>query len=195
MVKQKYSTKHFSILNKARCMLRESNQPSKFWADAISYASYLANKSPNSALNGTIPFELWTGEQVDLFHLKVFGCKALAHVPRIQRSKMAPTSKPCVMLDYATNQKGYRLWRLKLQKVIVIRDAVFFESVYPFNKDANTVYLPSIQGECSNLPLSDSNIQDSTKKKSQIRILLPSKTCLPIKMRNFLKQMSIKVLI
>ena len=115
-------------------MLRESNQPSKFWADAISYASYLANKSPNSALNGTIPFELWTGEQVDLFHLKVFGCKALAHVPRIQRSKMAPTSKPCVMLGYATNQKGYRLWRLKLQKVIVIRDAVFFESVYPFNK-------------------------------------------------------------
>ena len=134
-----------TLLDKARCMLQEAKLPSKFWAEAISCAAYLSNRSPNSALHGKIPYQLWTGKALNLSHLRVFGCKVLAHVPRVQRSKMAPTSKPCVMLGYATNQVGYRLWSLALNKVIVIRDAVFFENIYPFNEDHDTVYLPSIQ--------------------------------------------------
>ena len=46
------------------------------------------------------------------------------------------------MLGYPSNHKGYRLWCLRLEKIIVCRDALFFENVLPL-KLKSIAYLPS----------------------------------------------------
>ena len=40
------------------------------------------------ALDGGIPEEMWTGKKVNYSFLRVFGCKAFAHVDKEDRNKL-----------------------------------------------------------------------------------------------------------
>ena len=62
-------------------MLSDSGLPKRFWAEALSTATYLRNRSPTTSLPKITPFEAWTGNKPNLMHLKVFGCQAYAHIP------------------------------------------------------------------------------------------------------------------
>lgn len=46
------------LLEKVRCMLAESSLPKQFWAEAMSTACYLSNRSPKKSLNGRTPEEV-----------------------------------------------------------------------------------------------------------------------------------------
>ncbi|KXJ79375.1 hypothetical protein RP20_CCG001137 [Aedes albopictus] len=39
-----------TLVEKARCMLNDSKLPKKFWAEAVSTAAYLVNRSPARSL-------------------------------------------------------------------------------------------------------------------------------------------------
>ena len=82
----------------------------------------------------------------DLSNIRLFGCKANAYAAKeIRNSKIAPTSKECIMLGYPSNHKGYRLWCPMLKKVVVCRDAVFFENDLAL-KPKSIAYLPFFLG-------------------------------------------------
>ncbi|GAA0186910.1 hypothetical protein LIER_34198 [Lithospermum erythrorhizon] len=51
--------KNRTIMNMARCMLKKKNMPTKFWAEAVSCAVYLINRSPTKNLDDSIPNEVW----------------------------------------------------------------------------------------------------------------------------------------
>ena len=52
------------------------------WAEALSIAVHLRNRSPTTAVQGKTPFEAWTKEKPDVGHLKAFGCLCYAHVAK-----------------------------------------------------------------------------------------------------------------
>ena len=54
-------------------MLIDTNLPTSFWAEAVSTAVYLINRSPAAALGKVTPEEVWSGSKPDIGHLKVFG--------------------------------------------------------------------------------------------------------------------------
>ena len=56
----------------------------------------------------------------------MFGCRALVHVPRDERSKLDRKTKQCIFLGYSNEEFGYKLWDLTTKKIIS-RDVVFFE--------------------------------------------------------------------
>ncbi len=60
-------------------------------------------------------------------HLKVFGCKAFAHIPDEKRTKLKSKSMPCVFLRYYEGAKAYRLMCVKTKRIIKSRDVVFIE--------------------------------------------------------------------
>ena len=62
-----------------------SQLPHRFWAEALSTAVYLRNRSPTKALEGITPFEAWHGSKPDVSALQIFGCCAYAHVPKTER--------------------------------------------------------------------------------------------------------------
>jgi hypothetical protein len=74
-----------TLMESVRSMLADSGLPQKFWAEALSTAVYLKNRSPTKSLPETTPFEVWSGEKPDVSHLRVFGCNAYSHVPRDER--------------------------------------------------------------------------------------------------------------
>lgn len=69
-----------TLIENARCILFSSNLSKHFWAEAISTAAYLINRSPSSLLEFKTPQEVWSGKPPDLSNLKVFGCPTYAHV-------------------------------------------------------------------------------------------------------------------
>ena len=81
-------------------MLFASGMPKSFWAEAAATAATLINKCPSSAIEFDTPDMIWYGSQGDYNKLKVFGCRAYAHV---RQGKLEARAIKCVMLGY---QKG-----------------------------------------------------------------------------------------
>lgn len=119
-----------SIVERARCMLIDANLPKAYWAEATSTAVYLLNRSPASALRGRTPEELWSGREPNIKHLRVFGSKALAYVPREKRDKWDSKAQELIFIGYNKNTKGYRLIDPRTKKMTVNRDVVFREGHY-----------------------------------------------------------------
>ena len=71
-----------TLVETVRSMLSDSKLPQKFWAEALSTAVYLRNRSPAKAVRGTTPFEAWTSQKPTVGHLRVFGSDAYAHIPK-----------------------------------------------------------------------------------------------------------------
>lgn len=120
-----------TLLEKARCMLREAQLPKEYWGEAVSTAIYLKNRSPTAALIGKVPEEVWTGSKVDLRHLRVFGCLAMTLIPDVKRDKLDSKSRCCIFVGYGEHTKGYRLIDpSKPKQIIISRNVKFFESQF-----------------------------------------------------------------
>ena len=116
-----------TLLETTRSMLSDSQLAKSFWAEALSTATYLRNRSPTMALNEMTPVEAWTGKQPHVQHLRVFGCDAYAHVPRDERDKLDPKVKKCWFLGYGVTTKAYRLYDRCKRRTIFSRDVTFSE--------------------------------------------------------------------
>lgn len=55
-------------------MLRMSDLPKTFWAEAVQCAVYLINRSPSVPLGLDIPEKAWKGHDPIYSHLKVINC-------------------------------------------------------------------------------------------------------------------------
>ena len=111
-----------------RSMLDDSGLPQRFWAEALSTAAYLINRSPTTTLEDMTPFEAWYSKKPNVSHLRVFGCSRYVHIPKDERKKLDPKAKRCTFLGYGTTRKGYRLYDHNKSAVIYSRDVVFDES-------------------------------------------------------------------
>ena len=55
------------------------------------------------------PQEVWTGKEISLTHLKVFGYDAYVHVPKENRSKLDKKDDKCIFIGYKYGLKVYKL--------------------------------------------------------------------------------------
>lgn len=123
-----------TIFEKARAMLQESGLSERYWGVAVMTAIYLKNRSPTSALSGGIPECEWTGSNIDLSHLRVFGCIAYSFVPDVKRQKLDAKAKQYIFVGYGETCKGYRLSDpFDPKKVIYSRNVMFHEDKF-YNK-------------------------------------------------------------
>ena len=97
----------------------------------MSTYAYLRNRSPTKLLSGITPHEAWYGSKPDVSSIRIFGCSAYAHVPKVERCKLDFKARKCIMLGYGTTQKGYRLYDLERMKVIHNRDVIYNEKSTP----------------------------------------------------------------
>ncbi|KAJ8512528.1 hypothetical protein OPV22_002962 [Ensete ventricosum] len=77
-----------TIIEKIICILSQAKLPKRFWDEALKTAVDVINLSPYTALDGDVAEHVWSGKDVSYKHLKVFGCRAFAHVPNNERSKL-----------------------------------------------------------------------------------------------------------
>jgi len=77
-------------------LLIDSKLPHKFWAEALSKAAYLRNKSPTKAIEGMTPNEAWMKGKPQVNHFLVFGCDPYTHIPKDERQKLDVKTKKCI---------------------------------------------------------------------------------------------------
>ena len=78
-----------TLLELACAMLFKKNLPIFLWDEAVAHAAYLHNQAPTQALDGTTPFEAWTGEKPSVGHLCEFGCDIWVLDESKNRSKLS----------------------------------------------------------------------------------------------------------
>lgn len=120
-----------TIIEKTRCLLAEAGLPQDFWAEAVSTACYLINRSPCQNSLSVTPEQAWTGKIPNLKHLKIFGCKVMVHIPKDKRRKLDVKSRECIFLGYCDNTKGYRCYNPEDKMTYISRNVKFFEKIYP----------------------------------------------------------------
>lgn len=67
-----------TVVEKAKCMLFDSNLDNSYWAEACNMAVYLINRSVCSVFKDKTPEEVWCGKKVEVSHLRIFGSKVMA---------------------------------------------------------------------------------------------------------------------
>ena len=117
---------HRTILERARCMLKDAGLPGEFWVEAVSTACYLKNLTSTHRHPEKTPLEAWTGRRPDVAHLRPFGCTAYMRVPDETRQKLDPKSVACIMLGYFPGRM-YRLWDPVSRRTHQSRDVIFDE--------------------------------------------------------------------
>ncbi|KAK2378762.1 putative mitochondrial protein [Trifolium repens] len=118
-----------TLTERARSLRMQSGLPKQFWAEAVNTAAYLINRGPSVPSEHKIPEEVWSGKEVKLSHLRVFGCVAYVHISDQGRNKLDPKSKKCTFIGYGEDEFGYRLWDDENKKMIRSRDVIFNERV------------------------------------------------------------------
>lgn len=117
-----------TISEYGRAMLYFSGLPLSFWSAAVEHAAYLRNRLPTRALPSCTPFEVWTGQRPDLSNVRVFGCRAFAHIPDERRKKLDVKSRECLYLGVPSGVKGFRLYDIEKMTVFASAHVVFDES-------------------------------------------------------------------
>ena len=119
-----------TIMETTRSMLHHAELPLSFWAEAVSTAVYLRNRSPTSYLKEMTPHEKWHGSKADVSNLKVFGCNAYVHVPDQKRKKLDKKSVQSIFVGYPNNSKGYKFYNPETKKMFRSRDVIFIENSF-----------------------------------------------------------------
>ncbi|GJW41008.1 retrotransposon protein, putative, ty1-copia subclass [Tanacetum coccineum] len=75
------------------------------------------------------PYEVWHGQAPKLSYLKVWGCETLVKRDTLTKpDKLEPRSINCIFVGYPKEIMGYYFYYLPENKVLVARNAKFFEN-------------------------------------------------------------------
>ena len=131
-------------------MLQGKGLSNGFWVEAINIAVYLKNRSPTKCLGFKTPFEALFGFKIEMSHLRVFGSKAFAHIPKTHRKKLDPKAIKCIFVGYGTEFKDYKLFNPESPKIFSSRDVVFHEHVQEGKDDSDDDWhIPLLMEESS----------------------------------------------
>jgi hypothetical protein len=80
------------------------------WEEATKTVTYVQNKIPHCVLGNKKPEEMFTGQNPEVVHLRIFGFPVYVHVPKDKRSKLDPSCKKGIFVGYSETSKAYRVY-------------------------------------------------------------------------------------
>lgn len=165
-----------TLVERSRCMIFDAKLDKSYWAEAISTAAYVINRSPCRMIKGNTPEEMWSGRNTDLKRLRVFGCTCWVHVPKQKRKKFDPKSEKGIFVGYSEVSKAYRVYFPEEDRLVISRDVVFFEN-QPYGKQVilksdNTNYFNISSDGTDSVGVEEASVADATPP-SVSQIIVP----------------------
>jgi hypothetical protein len=114
-------------------MLDEHRTLRRFWADAISTACYISNRTILRSILLLTPFEFRFGRKPSISHLRPFGCKCFV-LKRGNLDKFESRSSNGILLGYTPHGRSYRVFNLKTNTVVE-SCYVTFDEIAPYPYD------------------------------------------------------------
>lgn len=114
------------VVELARSMLLVSKLSKSFWAHACDTAVFLVNRTGKSSVQGTTPFELWSGRKFDSFdYLRIFGSECYVNMPKKFRSKFDAKAIFGYFIGYVNDKDGYKVWVPTNNRIMKSRNVDF----------------------------------------------------------------------
>jgi hypothetical protein len=76
-----------------KAMIHDQDLSMYLWEEATRIAVYVQNISPHKVLENKTPEELFSGEVLEVSHLRIFGCPVYIHIPKDKMTKLDPSCK------------------------------------------------------------------------------------------------------
>ncbi|MCO5591892.1 hypothetical protein L7F22_045885 [Adiantum nelumboides] len=92
-----------TIQERVIAMLSMASLSPEFWGETVMTAVHIISQSPSTPLNFKIPQEMWTGKKPNYDRLRVFGCEAFSHIPKVLHKKLDPKSHKCIFIGYGVD--------------------------------------------------------------------------------------------
>ena len=70
---------------------------------------------------------MFTGKKPEVSHLKIFGCPVYIHVPKEKRTKLDPSRKTGIFVEYCEVSKAFRIYIPGFHHMEINRDVTFDE--------------------------------------------------------------------
>lgn len=133
--------------------------PEAIWAELVTTATYVLNRTGKSSVDGVSPYELWIGSKPRIKHLRIIASTCYVHIPKEKRRKMDEKAIKGYLIGY-DNDERYRIYVKEEHKVIVSRDVQFRELTRDCDHEVQ-------------LPLKDSHLQkDNTEENPEVPVEL-----------------------
>ena len=114
-------------MDMVRSMISYSTLPISLWMEALKTAIYILNRVPSKSVPKT-PYELWTGREPSLNHLRVWGYPVEAKVFNPIIRKLDSKIVSCLFIGCPDKSKGYRFYCPdRHTKFVEMRHVVFLE--------------------------------------------------------------------
>lgn len=140
-----------TLLERVRAMLFDSNLPAKLWAETLTAAACVRNRSPVAGKNIT-PIEAFTEKKPDVSNLRVWGANAYALHPKKNQRKLQPRTLLGHMVGYEAGGHAYRVLDEACSKVVVRRDVIVDENASSTSSTAGVFFSPVIAVDEINSP-------------------------------------------
>jgi hypothetical protein len=160
-----------TINEMATAMLNHSKLSQVFWPEAMITAIYIRNRcvSGKTGVNTKkVPEEIWFKQKPNVKNMRVFGCNAFIHIPKVDRdSKVSDKAKPGIFLGYDAIKLGYKIYSILDKKIIVSRDVTFNEQSFSHQKLTQFKYreLEKNDTEPSFNTVIEDNVRGEEKKR------------------------------
>ena len=99
-----------SIMEAIKVMIHDQNIPMYLWEEATRTTVYVHNRISHSTLGNKTPEGMFTRENPEVGHLKIFGCPVYIHIAKEKRSKLDPSGKKGLFVGYSEQSKAYRIY-------------------------------------------------------------------------------------
>jgi hypothetical protein len=128
-----------TLIQKMLAIMSAGKIPKWLWGEIAITASLLINIAPSSTLKSDNPHRLWmhhsdpkgSHHKFDYSFLRTIGCRAYIKIDK--RDKLAMKASELIMIGYDHMSKAYRLLDPSSKKVIISRNAVFNETLFPYS--------------------------------------------------------------
>ncbi|GJV59022.1 retrotransposon protein, putative, ty1-copia subclass [Tanacetum coccineum] len=111
-----------------RSMMSQTTLAKSFYDNALESAAHILNMVPTKKVEKT-SYEVWHGQALKMSYLKVLGSEALVkHNTLTKPDKLEPKSIKCIFVGYPRETMGYSFYYPPENKVLVARNAEFFEN-------------------------------------------------------------------
>ena len=79
----------------------------QLWVEAIRTSMYVQNHTPHRVLDNKNLEEDFSGEKLEVSHLRIFGCPMYIHIPKEKRTKLDPFGRKGIFVGYSDTSKAY----------------------------------------------------------------------------------------
>lgn len=134
---------NYTAVNGINVLLRDSNLSQGFWAEALRFFSHNWNRIAHGGEK--TPCELYSGQKPSVYHLRPFGAKVFYGIPKQTRTKFDLRAKQGILVGYAWQTKGYRVWIPDEHRIIETVNVRIDESTKPQgNKNDGDIELDNL---------------------------------------------------